>query len=66
MNEEIKIEQSVKVGAEGCCCTGSGSWCRLFFEKKDKSTVSHPVTPALRPDSAVHQPPHLDLETPRR
>ena len=46
MNE--KIEHTVKVGAEGCCCTGSGSWCKFFFEKKDKSTVSHPVTPVAR------------------
>ena len=45
MNEDIKIEHTMKVEAEGCCCLGHNSWCKFFFSSKDKSTVSHPITP---------------------
>ena len=57
-----KIEHTIKVKSD-CCCTGTGGWCKFFFESKNKSTTT---TPALRPESAMQQPPHLDLETPRK
>ena len=59
---KAKIEHTVKVESD-CCCSGTSGWCKFFFEKKDKSTT---ITPALRPQSALQAPPHLDLEIPRR
>ena len=43
---KAKIEHTVKVESD-CCCSGTSGWCKFFFEKKDKSTVSHPVTPTV-------------------
>lgn len=43
-----KIEHTVKVDADAGCCSG-GSWCKFFFQAKDKSTVSHPVSNLVTP-----------------
>ncbi len=57
MNEQ-KIEHTVKVGAESCCCSGNGSWCKLFFQSKDKNIkISHPATPVAEINEVKHVRP---------
>ena len=37
--EKTEIKQTEKVEVDACCCTGSGSWCKFFFERKNVSTT---------------------------
>lgn len=48
---ENDIKETVKVGAEGCCCTSSGSWCKFFYTRR---TESHTNTAATTP--TTHAP----------
>ena len=51
MNEDVKREHTVKVEAQGCCF--QSSWCKFFFQTKDKSESSRSVTP--QPEPAIEQ-----------
>jgi len=58
MDEKVEthIKETVKLGAESCCCAASSAWCKFsFFRSKDNTSKSesHQSTPTLPKDIKI-------------